>query len=642
MEREIDAIREALRAVRLSWAVAALMAAAPAVHAEYEDRLIDPNDLPALSDEESGRPYNPEGLPRSWRLEGFGSYIDQGGRTRRENGLVMSTRLDTLEHGAYTLDATLRPHGSVATLWQRGLAFDDGWRANNAIGMVNTPAIDLSRQQYRFFLPTFPIVGVQTEWLHQNDFQVQASIGQPGIYTGVRLAGFSQLGGTLSTLGMQWTVDPLWVAGVYVADARDVQSPGQSADPPVTARSVYAVLARQEGRSRMQFNLLDSDMKGGERHQYGLWFDAESYGARLRHNYGAFRFDPEVTWAHVPVNRDLQGAYYRVSYQSQRLIWAAGVDSISSVTGRGTEATYASGSIRLQLDTRMGVGGGVNARHSSQDAASAYAFLDRQSLFGTTRVQVDVLGAQGGQRGEQLTLDQSWPTQVGLRITTSLAASRERTVEKPPSTRLSLAIFGGADLTNSLSVEGTVRLSREREAARTAGRYANVGLVWRVAPRWSLVASYYDNRSDVQPFATLAPPIPIVTPPEVARDRAIFITVRYEDHAGTPIAPLGGMPGAGAGRISGSVFYDANDDGRREASERGAANVTVILDGRFAVRTDSEGRFEFPLVASGTHSITVVPDNLALPYAIPGDGRREVVVRTRETTPLEIAATRLP
>jgi hypothetical protein len=48
------------------------------------------------------------------------------------------------------------------------------------------------------------------------------------------------------------------------------------------------------------------------------------------------------------------------------------------------------------------------------------------------------------------------------------------------------------------------------------------------------------------------------------------------------------------------------------------------------------------LVASGTHAIAVVPDNLALPYSIANDGRREVVVRTRETTPLEIAATRLP
>ena len=68
--------------------------------------------------------------------------------------------------------------------------------------------------------------------------------------------------------------------------------------------------------------------------------------------------------------------------------------------------------------------------------------------------------------------------------------------------------------------------------------------------------------------------------------------------------------------------------------------MTIILDGRFAVRTDSEGRFEFPLVASGPHFITVMPDNLALPYFVSNDGKREVQVRTRETTLLEIPASR--
>jgi hypothetical protein len=66
-----------------------------------------------------------------------------------------------------------------------------------------------------------------------------------------------------------------------------------------------------------------------------------------------------------------------------------------------------------------------------------------------------------------------------------------------------------------------------------------------------------------------------------------------------------------------------------------------VLDGRFATRTGTDGRFEFPLVAAGPHFITVIPDNLALPWVIADDGRREVVVRTRETTTLEIAAQRL-
>ena len=169
----------------------------------------------------------------------------------------------------------------------------------------------------------------------------------------------------------------------------------------------------------------------------------------------------------------------------------------------------------------------------------------------------------------------------------------------------------------------------------------NVGLVWRISPRWSLVASYYDNRSDVQPFATIAPLVPVEALLPTPRDRAVFLTVRYADHAGTPVAPLGGLAGAGAGIVVGYIWYDANEDGRRAANEAPAANVTVLLDGRFAVRTNSDGRFEFPFVAAGPHSLVVVPDNLALPYAIEGDGRRDVIVRTRETTSIDIPATKL-
>ena len=86
---------------------------------------------------------------------------------------------------------------------------------------------------------------------------------------------------------------------------------------------------------------------------------------------------------------------------------------------------------------------------------------------------------------------------------------------------------------------------------------------------------------------------------------------------------------------------DANDDGRRDANETGVANVTVLLDGRFSARTDVQGRFEFPLVSAGKHTITVMPDNLPLPWVVGGDGKREIMVSTRETTMIDLAASKL-
>jgi hypothetical protein len=371
----------------------------------------------------------------------------------------------------------------------------------------------------------------------------------------------------------------------------------------------------------------------------GVWADGEMRDGRLRHNYGLFRFDPDLAWGYTPVNRDLQGGYYRLSYSSQQWNWSAGLDGVAPVTdARGTRGWFGTGNVRYQVDTTTGVGGGGTSRTGQGPSAiAAYAFLDKQTWLGTTRAQLDVVSAAGEEHSRQVTLDQAWPTQVGMRLSTSLQAGEQKTPDTNVK-RWSVAAFGGIDLTNTLSIDGNIRYSQDRDVARTTGLFANLGMIWRVTPKWSLLATYYDNRSDVTPFATLEPVVPVQPLPVVPRDRAIFVNVRYEDHAGTPIAPLGGVPGAGAGSLVGYVFYDANDNGRRDANEQGAASLTVVLDGRFGTRTDKDGKFEFPLLAAGAHTITIIPDNLALPYAIPNEGRREVLIHTRETTTLEVAA----
>ncbi len=68
--------------------------------------------------------------------------------------------------------------------------------------------------------------------------------------------------------------------------------------------------------------------------------------------------------------------------------------------------------------------------------------------------------------------------------------------------------------------------------------------------------------------------------------------------------------------------------------------MTVLLDGRFSTRTDEAGRFEFPFVAVGAHRITVLPDNLPLPWSL-GDTRQEVRVEPRTMATLDFAARRL-
>src|SRR5260370_40876747 len=105
---------------------------------------------------------------------------------------------------------------------------------------------------------------------------------------------------------------------------------------------------------------------------------------------------------------------------------------------------------------------------------------------------------------------------------------------------------------------------------------------------------------------------PVATPIPAVQERGIFLTLRYRRASGSHFAPLGGAPGAGSGEISGIVFLDANNNGHADAGEAGAPNVTVVLDGRFSMQTDAAGRFDFPVVATAHHVITVMPDNLPL------------------------------
>ena len=606
----------------------------------YEDRLIDTGNLAPLPDDSANLTYNADGQPRSWRLEAFGSNINSGGTSRRENGFSFGGRYDTTDYGALSLDGTFRngANSSLFTVWQRGLAFDDDWRANNGAGMLNTPAIELMRNQYRFYLPTFPIVGLQTELLHDSDLQIQVSLGEPGSFNGLRLAGFSRLGGSLFTGGAQWVVAPQWLAGFQFADAQAV---GSSLDPAApdaktSGRSWYGSMAWKDTNSRVQFNLIDSEIGQGA-YRHGFWFDAETRDGHYSHNYGLFKLDPHVVWGYLPFIEDTVGGYYRVNYRSQQWLWTAGLDSVNSISGNGVSGVYGTGSVRYQVNRSLGVGGGATVRHAHEDAEAAYAFVDKQSSLGTTRVQLDIASAGGAQQSRQITVDHAWPAETGLRLSTSLSLARETTAEKR-ITRANLGLNGGIDLSNNLSLEGNVHFLADRDTATTRGTYANLSLNWRISSRWSVSMTYYDNRREDPPVLTVASLIPNQLFAPVVRDRAMFLILRYEDRAGTPVAPLGGAPGSGAGNIVGYLYLDTNNNEKRDANESGAANVTILLDGRFSTRTDNQGRFEFPLVAAGTHSISVIPDNLPLPYFVGGDDKRQVVVRTRETTNVDIPA----
>ncbi|MEO8346967.1 MAG: hypothetical protein ABI607_14850 [Betaproteobacteria bacterium] len=628
--------------------------AKPAPH--YEDRLIDGGAL-APDTESDGAPPNSQGWARFWRVEGVASYFDQQGQITRENGARFSGRIDTPQYGALSIDATVRvgPGSFIATLVQRDLGFDGNWRANNSLGVVTTLGIDMTRNQYRFYIPTFAALGGTTEWIHDGDLQVQASVGEPGNFDGFRLAGFQSLHGTLATMGAQWAFAPRWQAGVQFIDAQGVDSPfAVNGNGRIDSDAVFAALAWSGPTTRLQANIVASDAssEGQAVRANGIWLDGRTVWDRTTHNYGVFRLEPGLTWGYQPINNDIEGAYYRIAYQSLRWQMDGGIDQVNSVSGRGGNGTYLTLNGRYQLNTRMGLGGnGGYLKNGSQHAVSASAFGDLLWSQGASRLQFNLLDNNNVPKNhaEQVSLDHTWNTPVGTRLSTSMTATRDTTgsltagnLTLPRSTihRLGVGLLGGGDITNNVSVDANLQYNLLSRGGTASGIYGNVNVNWRLSPQWSVTGTYYDNRDDTANLFVLDPLVPVINQLPTQRSRAVLLSLRYEERAGTATVPLGGQPGTAAGTIAGTLFLDLNDNGQRDAGEPGAPNVTVLLNGRYQTRTDESGRFDFPLVATGIHTITVVPDNLPLPWSL-GGSKFDVNVNARSTSTMDIGARRI-
>ncbi len=249
-------------------------------------------------------------------------------------------------------------------------------------------------------------------------------------------------------------------------------------------------------------------------------------------------------------------------------------------------------------------------------------------------------------RDTTLTLDQTWTTPAG---TAAQHVDVRRAHHGAPfdgveqdSTVLGIAVYGGGQFTERLGVEGNVRWATAVQGRAAPGVSANVSLTYQLSQNWQILATYYDSRGRILDTAhgdsPLTPPVATAVPS--MQERGVFLTLRYQRASGSHFAPLGGAPGAGSGEIAGIVYLDANYNGRLDAGEAGAPNVTVVLDGRFSVQTDAGGRFDFPVVATGHHVITVVSDNLPLPWTLVNDGRTQVEVTTRDRTEISIGAQR--
>jgi hypothetical protein len=613
----------------------------------YQDKLIDDGALtPDIWD--SYAPLNnSEGLPRGLRLDGLWSSTRRNGVSTSQVGAGVGAFLATPQYGAFSFDGlfTSGEDTSIATLWQRDMPFDGGWRASNGAGMLNSPAIDLVRFQPRIFLPTTPMLGAVTEWRSPQAAQLTAGYGEPGVYYGTYIPEFRRLGGQLTNLGAQWAMLPNWSFGAQYAGANDVTSGFQSASDalPFSARSFLIAGSRQDATSRYQLNLLESKTSFSEPHN-GAWFDGYVQTGRLGQSFGLFSLEPGLLWGNQPVANDARGGYYRLYYASPRWLWDAGVDYLAPFDkDTGDATTYLNGSVRYQFLRDLSAGTGANVRLSDSTAWQGFVYVEHVNYVFTERTQLNQ--AEDGDRRETLlTFNQTWNMPAGSRLNTTVGFGRFRSDNVDPSNQVTVAAYGGGDITRNLALDLNLQWNRwygdDTEPSSTTG---SLSLTWSILPQLRLIATGYRSHATARLPLSVTSPLNPAAPLLNTRldDSGAFLILRFETRAGSLGAPIGGPPGAGAGRVAGTVFLDRNESGRLEAGEEGAANVTVVLDGRYSARTDAQGRFEFAAVASGPHVLTVISDNLPLPWTLLNEGRTEIDVPVRGNVTIDVPAQRL-
>ena len=617
----------------------------------YVDRVIE-NLPPEPQEDGDAYAYDRQGMPRFLRLETrLGTQpFDQAQETRIGYGIY--GLLETLNHGTLSIDGTYAPRGNngTLTLRQAAMPLGDGWITNNELGVINTPAPDITRLPARIYLPSVILQGLSSELVNpEQGLQLQAATGGPGRLDFQPASGFRSLPGRRTTLGGQWRLNASgtdtpsrqgWTAALRHEDARGVSvldNPQQPADL-VNANSTLLALRHEGAEHRIQGQLVSTQASNLTGARNGFWLDSEWEDGPRRHGVGAYRLETDLTWANLPLANDIVGAYLRTNWATRQWSAEGSLDWLDSISGRSGSGYFATGSARWRINRHHTLGAGAAVRRFSGDAWNTYGDWRFQNHWGTSGLRLEFTGGQDQTASRALTWDQEWMVPQGWALSTSLGATAfSATRDLPAETTWNGALSVSAPLSSRAGLRGIY--NTERGNAGQTRESLNLGVNWRIDTRWSLEGNYTrsSGRSRFNPSLDPLAPLDVVVPES---DRSFYAVLRYELQAGSRNVPLGGRSSDGGGRIEGQVYFDANRSGTQEASETGVPNVTVVLDNRYTVRTDNQGRFEFPFVASGARTVTVRPETLPLPWNVVGEGQTRVDVRLRDSVTLTLPVQR--
>jgi hypothetical protein len=639
----------------------------PARADPYQDRLIE-GLAKDEADEATQTPYNGSGWPRGFSLETLWNFQNNSGQKSNAMGLKGSGYLDTALYGSFSGQATWQKSPSNGptskgsdtsfVLRQMGMPFDGGWRANNSLGMINLPLPDLARGGTRLTLPTPAIAGLSSHWQQASGWELLGAVGQAGNFQGYPVPGFNTSKGNYALVAVQQSLPnpmlPKWQWSGTLAQAQQVTAPF-SFNPNTTsttdASSAHFSLkhnfdaTEKISNSFLQINALSGRQTGTDTapKTNGMWLDSgASHGAHT-HGAGLFWLQPNLNWLNVPMPQDLKGGYWRHNWRTRQWSTEVGLEGLGSVSGATAQGYFSNANVRYQLSSTQSFGAALTLRRYGVAAQSVLGYTQFLNGLGNTRLQLDFARTNTGEQQTKAQLDHDWSRIQIVRLSTSLGLEREQHAsDAGPITNqgINLALNADGNLTDKISTGMGLQAYWRSGAAQYS---LNSSLNWRLSKSWSLQANLY-NVQGRQPSATALAASPLTSPtaltPPPIQNQSLFVSLRFDQSAGQARAPVGGTPGAAAGSLRGSVYLDDNKNTQRDALEKGAPNVTVVLDGRYSTQTDAQGQFEFNFVTAGPHVLTVITDNLALPWQLEKDGLTPVTVHTRETTDVHIGATK--
>ena len=624
----------------------------PAPTAIYVDRVIEGaplNDSDSL--DESA--YDSEGPLRSLRLE---TRLDdqrlRGSADRKAGtsiGLGFQGWLETDSWGTTSVQGAFRAgDGRGRLTWrQRQIPLESGSHASVELGVIQAPTTELLSRSSRVMIPREHLLGGSVQWVGSGVGLRQAMFtqGAPGYLSGVSGEGFKLGDGRRSLVSAQWDG---WAVEHERSSGSSSGYGSLSAGSPTDValyRSTQLGRAWSDGPWSFQFRAIRSERSHADddaKAPLGWWMQADWKSGAQEHSAGAYRLGPHLRWAALELPNDLQGVYYRGQWS--RRLWSleGGVDRLGSIEQPSAQGFYATVFGRWRLSRWHTVSAGAGSREFLGSGSSVFVDWRWLNDLGSSglRWEEDV---NDKQRTRWVRYDQDWDMSQVLPFSTassSVGVGAEHDEMGTWRDLLSLSLSWSVPLFERLGFRGT--LGTERSSGHWSQRSYNMGLSWQLNPRWQVEG--YVNQSVGRTRGSLVlDPLAMPGAADVRHDgRSVYVVARYAMSSGSPTQLMGARPGQqGGGTIRGVVYFDANRSGTQEAGETAAAGLTVVLDDRYVTVTDAQGRFEYPLVASGVHRVTLEKGSLPLPWGTREEAETSMEIKVRQTTVISIGLQRI-